>query len=326
VVNLYTREYFDLMRTRLAPGGIVTYWLPVSQLLVPDTQAVVGAFCSAFPDCSLWGGIGFDWMLVGTSGLAGRAPEERFRRPFADPRLRAAMADVGLEVPEQLGALFIGDAAYLRGFVGASPPLTDDFPHRIMADATQETASVPRAFYRAVMDAGGARERFRTSAFISALWPAGLRERSLAYFEWQRRIDEGFQTLAFWQPPSTAGLAELDGVLTRTPLRTLALWSLGTSAGEQAVVAGLAARGRRHEELLGLGALADRDYSGAAAAFARAPGPANPYRRTYALGLAGRMDEANGLADAIRARSDRPADQAFWAWMEGRFGTSPTSR
>jgi hypothetical protein len=55
------------------------------------------------------------------------------------------------------------------------------------------------------------------------------RERTLDYFEWQHRIDEGFLTLALWQPPSIAGLAELDGVLSRTSLHTLALWSLGTS-------------------------------------------------------------------------------------------------
>ena len=323
VVNLYTREYFDLMRSRLAPGGVVTYWLPVNQLLARDTQAVVGAFCGAFPDCSLWGGSGFDWMLVGTRGLSGRAPEDRFRRPFADPLTRAAMADVGLEVPEQLGALFIGDAAYLRDLVGAQPPLVDDFPHRIMADASQQPSSVPRAFYRDVMDAGAARGRFETSGFIGGLWPVALRERSLAYFEWQNRIDEGFRTLGSWQPPSTAGLAELDAVLTRTPLRTLALWSMGSGAGEQAAVAVLAARGERHEGLLGLGALADRDYAGAAAAFARAPGADNAYRRTYALALAGRTAEANGVADTIRAHPGRPPDQAFWDWMDGRFEMRP---
>ena len=325
VVNLYTLEYFRLLRARLAPGGIVTYWLPVHQLLARDTQAIVGAFCGAFPDCSLWGGTGFDWMLVGTNGLAGPASEEGLGRPFRDPRVRAAMADVGLEVPEQIGALFIGDAAFLRDLVGAQPPLVDDFPHRIMADAAHETGAVPRAFYRQVMDARAARERFARSRFAAGLWPEALRERTLAYFEWQHRIDEGFLTLAFWQPPSTVGLAELDRILVRTSLRTLALWSMGTSAGEQAVLAALAARGRRHEELLGLGALAARDPAGAADSFARAPGDASAYRRAFALALAGRTEEASRLAEVIRAQPGRPSDQAFWAWMEERFGI-PHSR
>jgi predicted membrane-bound spermidine synthase len=327
VVNLYTREYFDLMRARLAPEGVVTYWLPVGQLLLPDTRAIVGAFCGAFPDCSLWAGAGFDWMLVGSNGLSGPVPEERFARPWRESRTRAAMAEVGLEMPEQLGALFIGDAVFLRELVGEALPLVDDYPRRIMSDAAQEPEAVPRAFYWRVMDAGAARERFRASALIAGLWPAALRERSLAYFEWQQQIDRGFLTRAFWQPPSTVGLPELDRVLSETPLRTLALWSGGTNATEQAVVRGLATRGERLEELLGLGALAARDYSGAADAFARAPGAANAYRRTYALALAGHMKEATTLAREIRARTEPPADQAFWAWMNTRFGlvSSPRS-
>ncbi len=325
VVNLYTREHFDLMRSRLAPAGVVTYWLPVNQLLVPDTQAIVGAFCGAFPDCSLWGGAGFDWMLVGTNGLRGPVAEERFVRPWGDPGLRLAMAEVGLEVPEQLGALFIGDAADLRELVGPSRPLVDDFPRRIMARANQKLTLVPRDYYRRLLDAGAARERFAKSAYVASLWPAGLRERTLGYFEWQRGIDEGFLSLAFWKPPATAGLAELDAVLSRTSLRTLALWSVGTSVAEQSVVATLASRGQRFEELLGLGALADRDYEGAASLFARAPGADNVYRRAYSLALAGRTEEATRLAREVQERPDRPSDRAFWAWMDGRFGTGAPS-
>jgi spermidine synthase len=49
VVNLYTREYFELMHARLAPGGMASYWLPLMNLSVPSTQAIIGAFCEAVP-------------------------------------------------------------------------------------------------------------------------------------------------------------------------------------------------------------------------------------------------------------------------------------
>jgi hypothetical protein len=114
-------------------------------------------------------------------------------------------------------------------------------------------------------------------------------------------------------------------VLTRTSLRTLALWSLGTNPTEQAAVAGLASRGQRLDELIGLGELADRDYPAAADAFARAPGDANVYRRAYALALAGRRADVEALAAEMRARPQRPSDQAFWAWMRARFGPGSES-
>src|SRR5207244_9155885 len=54
IVNLYTREYFELMRDRLSDRGIASYWLPIYQLSDSDAKAIIGAFCGAFSDCSLW--------------------------------------------------------------------------------------------------------------------------------------------------------------------------------------------------------------------------------------------------------------------------------
>ena len=321
VVNLYTREYFRLLRSRLAPGGIVTYWLPVDQLLVPDTRAVLSAFCDAFPDCSLWSGAAFNWMLVGTNGRTAAADAGRFRAPWADPVLGPALRGIGVETPEQMGALFIADGEVLRGWTGGAPPLTDDFPHRILhpvgsTDVWRDVILV----YRGWADAVAAGPRFAASPFVAAVWPEAVRAETAAYFRWQKTLGDAMLDGTSWQPPSPRGLAELDAVLTKSPLRTLALWFLGTTDAEQRAVAGLAARGVRHEELLGLGALADRDYEGAAAMFARAGGSANQCRRAYALALAGRRSEVEALA---RARVGDPAHRdegGFWTWMQARFG------
>lgn len=43
VVNLYAGEYFQLTHDRLAPGGMHTYWLPIHNLSVSDSRAIVGA-------------------------------------------------------------------------------------------------------------------------------------------------------------------------------------------------------------------------------------------------------------------------------------------
>ncbi|HEY5658200.1 MAG TPA: fused MFS/spermidine synthase, partial [Myxococcota bacterium] len=107
VVNLYTREYFALMRTRLAPGGIATYWLPTHALSDRGARAVIRAFCDAFEDCSLWNGSGSDLMLMGTRDAAGPVTEARFAAQWRDPTVAPELATLGFERPEQLGALFI---------------------------------------------------------------------------------------------------------------------------------------------------------------------------------------------------------------------------
>ena len=85
VVNLYSQEYFQLARERLAEGGMLSYWLPVNQMEPRESKAIIKAFCSVFDDCSLWTGFGYEWVLLGTRDAAGPVSEERFARQWSDP-------------------------------------------------------------------------------------------------------------------------------------------------------------------------------------------------------------------------------------------------
>jgi hypothetical protein len=307
------------MRTRLAPGGLATYWLPVDQLLPQDTRAVVAGFCDAFPDCSLWRGVAYNWMLVGTAGL-GRVTEPTFVRPWNDAVLGAALAGIGVERPEQMGALFIADAGTLAAWVADAPPVTDDFPYRILhrlgsLDLRNDILPVYDDWARA----DACRSRFATSLFVQAVWPEDLRRRSLSYFEWEGRYADALVRNTFWDPPSIEGLPELDAVLTRSPLRTLALWHLGSHVDEQRYALERAGSGQRLEEILGLGALAERAYERAAESFARAGGSANRCRQAYALALSGRGAEVERIArQALAGQLESEAE--FWSWMNRRFG------
>jgi spermidine synthase len=54
VVNLYSREFYDLARERLRPGGIMVQWLPTIQLSTSDRGMLIRAFADAFPHVSIW--------------------------------------------------------------------------------------------------------------------------------------------------------------------------------------------------------------------------------------------------------------------------------
>jgi len=130
-VNLYTREYFQLLYDRLAEGGIATYWLPVAGRGEYDVKAIIRAFCDVFDDCSLWNGTPFDWMLVGTRQAPGPAPQANFSAAWNDPVVWPRLREIGFEVPQQIGATFLGDARYLRGLTAETLPLTDNHPQRL---------------------------------------------------------------------------------------------------------------------------------------------------------------------------------------------------
>src|SRR5262249_51896904 len=126
-------EYFIAVGKRLAPGGLVTYWLPAPQFKPEGARAVTRAFCEAFPDCTLWAGGDEDWVLMGGREFTNRPSAEHFSRLWRDAGAGPLIAASGFEYPAQLGATFLGDAESLRRWYGQTPALTDDFPKRIAA-------------------------------------------------------------------------------------------------------------------------------------------------------------------------------------------------
>ncbi len=68
---LYTKEYFDLVKKHLNPGGIVTQWVPLYESNTEVVKSEVKTFFEAFPNGSVWlnndeGGGGYDSILLGT--------------------------------------------------------------------------------------------------------------------------------------------------------------------------------------------------------------------------------------------------------------------
>ena len=328
-VNIYTREYFQLVHDRLADNGIATYWLPVGR---PDpgtnVNAIVTAFCDVFADCSLWNATPFDLMLAGTRGSLGRvAPvaEDDFVRPWTIPALRARLAEVGLELPQQIGATFLGDAAYLRELAAAAPPLVDDYPHRLIPRPRHPSLSDPgygrdaavTAQYERALDPARARAAFESSAFIKSVWPDRVLTATLPYFDHQRSING-----VFWNSGRPVrDIDRLHRLLSETPLRTLPLWVMGSDTVTEAIA-------RRHDDgsggvmyVRGLTALANRDYPGASAAFTEAGrrGLSEPALRpmlAYSLAMARRPEEARALMPAQPADEDH---RRFWLWLSPRL-------
>jgi spermidine synthase len=344
VEHLYSREYFDLIRRRLAEGGMVTYWLPISDLTDASARAVIAAFCDVFTDCSLWNGSGTHLMLAGTRNAA-PVSDAIFSRQWMDPRVSAEMAGLGLERPEQLGALFIGDADYLRALAGAAPPLTDDHPKRLEAPLTPRSEN--DTFLRRLADTSGAQERFVKSPFVGRVWPGTLRTASLPYFDAQSVIN------AHMYGGSANAIADVHTILTATPLSAPALWRLGSNPDIQAAIDRTPADARTHPLMqfhLGLRQLSERRYAEAADTLERAALLANDAEppmasvsndafalQIYALCMSGQQAIAQERIRApwLQSLVDRGIDPdternaplpPYWTWMKDTFGIDPRRR
>jgi predicted membrane-bound spermidine synthase len=269
VESLYSREYFELVRARLRPGGIASYWLPLMNISADAALAVVRGFCDAFDDCSLWHGSARNFMLLGTRDAVGSGTELRFGAQWNDPSARAELAAIGFEQPAQLGALFIGDASYLRELAAQTPPLLDDWPARLHAPggADEKTALI-----WALRDTAAARERFAQSELVRRLFPATTRMQALRQFENQRLLDD----LLFPEPTAARQIQVLHQVLFQTRQRLAVLLLLRSDSDVERALAAAPASEREAPALVPhriAAALAARDFAAAFELLQRAPTP-----------------------------------------------------
>lgn len=228
VANLYTQEYFELMQSRLNPGGMVTYWLPAHSLHESDALAIIRAFCNAFPDCSLWNGGGREFMLVGSNGglqklSLSRAASAWFSEIGKDLRY------IGLEKPGQLGAMFMADAPMLAQLTAGVAPINDNYPHRILPSYTGLKHFHP--LYAQMLDINTRRTAFKQSDYIYQIFSPDLVGASLSWFDLEGTLTH-FQA-PYYLKDYALGWDQFVDLLVKTDLMTIpALW-LGTDPARQ---------------------------------------------------------------------------------------------
>ena len=218
-VSLYTQEFFSLMNSRLREGGIATFWLPINQLKVDEAKAILRAFHNAFPNASVWASADEQWIMMGIKGRGRAVKEEETSWLWSDPASGADLRRVGIEVPQQLGALFLMDAEEINRITRDIAPLTDIYPKRLTDEPWDEQAS--HRFALPYMEASSAVHRFLVSSFIGGIGetPNGSLESCFIVRDTRYRCGIVGRCNT---------LAELDIYLRHLPLRTPVLEVLGS--------------------------------------------------------------------------------------------------
>jgi predicted membrane-bound spermidine synthase len=320
VVNLYTREYFQRMYDRLNDGGFVTYWLPLHSLSDQSAKAIIRAFLEVFPDASLWHGRLEDVMLAGSRNAQGPVSADWFERQWREPRIAEEMKALGLESPEQVGALFIGDAEYLKALTRDTPPLVDNFPKRILPDSRVGVGS--SKLFLSLLDTEQAQERFLASPLIGHLWPKPLIERTIPYFATESLVNG---LLDFSVPPVTRNPRDLQFLITQTTLTAPILWYMGSTSDLQRTMGSLSPEERAQpiwQYQLGAGLFSERRFDEAQEPLRQAeqrPALFATARlfRIYALCLSRRFGEAGPLATETHdTLGNDPRFDPWWAFLE----------
>ncbi len=101
VSNLFTREFFELGRSRLRPGGIWSQWVQLYGMDGRDLRSILRTFCDVYPYVSVWATIeDADLVMLGSE------------RPIGpDGPLAEAFAHKNIGVEAELLAVAVRDAS-----------------------------------------------------------------------------------------------------------------------------------------------------------------------------------------------------------------------
>lgn len=172
--------------------------------------------------------------MMGINGPVRRASEDQLREFWNDPATGADLRRIGIEVPQQLGALFLMDGDEIGRITQNIAPLTDVHPKRLTDEPWDEEAS--HRFALTYFTAPAAFQRFVRSSLISQLWPETVDPAAV-------ELESFFtirQTRYLSEIVGSNKLAELDLYLRHSRLRIPILEVLGSDAFRISIAARVA--------------------------------------------------------------------------------------
>jgi hypothetical protein len=123
VVNLYSRDFYALVKQHLKKGGVVTQWIPLDQQSSRLDRALVKALSDVFAHVSLYVPSRLHGIVI-----ASDEPLDGPLSAWAQGTVADNLSDIGFDSPAQLQATFFARDLELARYVGDVAAVTDDRP------------------------------------------------------------------------------------------------------------------------------------------------------------------------------------------------------
>lgn len=124
--TLYSKEYFEIVKQHLNPGGVVTQWVPLYESDFATVKSEVATFFDVFPDGTIWGnenaGGGYDVVMLGQAGPATidlDELEQRLARPDYS-RVARSLYETGIHSTLGMLSTYAGEATGLQPWLAGA--------------------------------------------------------------------------------------------------------------------------------------------------------------------------------------------------------------
>jgi spermidine synthase len=124
---LYTTDFFDLCRSRLAPDGVMCQFVPVWKFLPRDVKTIVGSFSDVFPHVRVFS-VGVILVMLGRETPFPETDLQQIAARLDRPDVSASLAEIGIREPIDLLSSYLFDEEEARRYSENAPRNTDDHP------------------------------------------------------------------------------------------------------------------------------------------------------------------------------------------------------
>ena len=121
--TLYSKEYFELVKQHLNPGGIVTQWVPLYESDLSTVKSELATFFDVFPGGTVWGndtaGGGYDTVLLGQAEPT-KIDVDQLQAKLERPdqaRVAQSMNEVGFNSAISLLSTYAGQGPDLKSWL-----------------------------------------------------------------------------------------------------------------------------------------------------------------------------------------------------------------
>ncbi len=122
---LYTREFYELCKSKLNPGGVVCAWVPTN---MGRFSTLAATFRSVFPNVTLWYSNTFHAALVATPEPL-KVDLRALAAKMALPAVKRDLAEVQLDDPARMLSTLLLDEKALADYTSSAQVNRDDLPY-----------------------------------------------------------------------------------------------------------------------------------------------------------------------------------------------------
>jgi spermidine synthase len=123
---LFTREFFELMKKSLNPGGIAVAWIDVYDMTGDTFALVLRTFADVFPYATLWESVpGADYIMMGSDSPF-RIDLSTLKKRCRNPKIEKDLARIQAGKEMDIIARFIMSEERIKQAAGPGPLHTDD--------------------------------------------------------------------------------------------------------------------------------------------------------------------------------------------------------